>query len=179
MEHLLDGGHGPVIKIPFHGQTYDGENFLKYPQTQGWEVEWLTQWTWAEKGKTLHDTHAFLQAWLFFGLLENVMSTPIPSADLIYHDVDGSGYITTACLEVYAKKWKLCDYTMKDSYKKDVLRRTTPYIQQANTVVLDLWQRFGARQPVPSSNRSVLSSKLHLSLQLVGVALTRARSVIY
>ena len=77
MQHLPNGGYGPTIKVPFYGQTYDGSAFLEYPQLHGWDVEWVMAGTWTEKGKSEWEVHSFLQAWLFFGLMEAVMRMPL------------------------------------------------------------------------------------------------------
>ena len=79
MQHLLDSGHGPMVSIPYYGQTYQSADFLEYPRSQGWDRDWLIHWTWSGKGKSLSETHAFLQAWLFFGLLESVMGIDVQS----------------------------------------------------------------------------------------------------
>ncbi len=181
MEHLPNGGHGPSFKVPFFGQLYEGDDFLAYPQALGWDTEWLTSWTWDKKGKSLQELHAFLQAWLFFGLIKHTTGMSIPCSDFIYTHQDGKEYITTAPLLDYAEKWKLRDYAaIKDSGKQDILRKTTPYLQRANSVVLQLWQRFAVRQPAEVSHQaSGLSSELLLSLQLIGAALTRARTHVY
>jgi len=162
MEHLPNGGHGPSFKVPFFGQVYEGDDFLAYPLALGWDTEWLTSWTWDKKGKSLQELHAFLQAWLFFGLIKHTTGMSIPCSDFIYTHQDGKEYITAAPLLDYAEKWKLRDYAaIKDSDKQDILRKTTPYLQRANAVVLQLWQRFAVRQPAEVSHQaSGLSSEL-------------------
>ena len=77
MQHLPNGGYGPTTEVPFYGQTYDGSAFLEYPHHHGWDIEWLMAGVWTEKGKSEWETHGFLQAWLFFGLMEAVMGTPL------------------------------------------------------------------------------------------------------
>ena len=170
-----------MIKLPFFGRIYDGSDFLEYPKTLGWDVEWLTNWDWIKRGKCLQEVHSFLQAWLFFGLLEHVMGMPILASEFIYEGADGKEYITTAPLSGYAERWKRRDYaSIKDDDKKEILRTTTPYLQMANRVVLSLWQRFGTdKAQARGQEHFDLSPELLLSLQLLGAALTNARAHVY
>ena len=72
MQHCFDNGHGPNVSVPYYGQAYHGKVFLDYPRSKGWRREWLLKWTWSSSGKSSRETHAFLQSWLFFGLIESV-----------------------------------------------------------------------------------------------------------
>ena len=82
MQHLLDSGHGPIVDVPYYGRKYQGDAFLDYPRSQGWDTDWLVRSNWLSHGKSAGETHAFLQAWLFFGLLESVMGIKLDHVSL-------------------------------------------------------------------------------------------------
>ena len=108
----------------------------------------------------------------------------VPAADFICEDDQGNRSITTARLQEYYVEWKKRDYSLKDSGpggKETLLTRTTPYLKEANLIILELCRRFGNRELPHSQSQasSAISLQLLLSLQLVGSALTRARRIIY
>ena len=171
MEHLLNGGHGPRLRVPFFGYLYDGNNFLEYPRSQGWDIDWIAGAKDTDNRKRIPNANAFLQAWLFFGLLENIMGMKTSVDDFVCREDHSTEYITTARLSDYFERWKRRDYTSKDSDKQAILRTTTPYLRAANSLVLGFHRQ-------PNSVNGV-SPELLLSLQLIGSALTQARSVLY
>ena len=170
MEHLPNGGNGPRIKVPFFGKPYEGGIFLDYPRSQGLNFDHKGQFV-ALRSKHHYDLNGFLQSWLFFGLLENIMGMHIQAADFVYRDSCGSEYITTAKLLDYFKLWKRRDYTRKECEKQEILRITTPQLRKAYSVVSNLLMQSGADNEVDSD--------LLLSLQLIGQALTTARLPLY
>ena len=84
MENLLNGKALPSFRIPYTGGVlYDSEGFYSFPRRAGWYMRADGQWI--AKGKAsiarrsgpLSSLAAFLQAWLFFGLMEEVMGLSV------------------------------------------------------------------------------------------------------
>ncbi|OCK75280.1 hypothetical protein K432DRAFT_409167 [Lepidopterella palustris CBS 459.81] len=115
MDHLPLEGEAPII-LPFllaDDFKYDGGDFDSYPERCGWDFaiwrnndrthrdvnieEWLRT-----SSKVRDELPAFLQAWLFFGLLSFALDTEVPVEDFTRLLEDGhSKVLTTAKLETY------------------------------------------------------------------------------
>lgn len=96
MEHLLFGGDAaPVVASYAGGQSWDGGDFATYPKRQGWDDS-LWQWNHDTdelplQGRSYDEAAAFLQSWLFFGLLETVLGFKVdPEEFLCEVNKDGS-----------------------------------------------------------------------------------------
>ena len=125
MEHLLfDGGSAPIVFSYAGGESWDGGDFQTYPERKGWDV---SIWDWSE-GDADVDTHdlpldalaAFLQSWLFFGLLETVLGVKVDSSDFL-REVNDNGIsrrvITTSKLAIYLENL-LSDYARLSDQQK-------------------------------------------------------------
>ena len=107
---------------------------------------------------------------------------PVDYNDFIYKDKSGLSYVTTANLSKYYEIWKKRDFTLNDSDKFATLERTTPCMRKANTIVRGLCGRIdepGVRASRQTKDVQTMSLELLLSLQLLGTALTVARSNLY
>ena len=105
---------------------------------------------------------------------------PVSSEDFIYRDKEGKEFITTRRLPEYYENWKRRDYGLRKEAKGIMLNKTAPSIRKANMIVLHLHRRYGDQsKTVPLFPLSSLCPELLLSLQLIGSALTIARSNIY
>ncbi|KAF2499268.1 hypothetical protein BU16DRAFT_614719 [Lophium mytilinum] len=117
MEHLpVKGGRAPIAVPYVPGPRFDGGDFASYPQRMGWDFSlWFTYDAFLDSGdlenwllfnqKDLDELTAFLQAWLFFGLLATVINAEVPLEDFVRRDFDGGRYITTAELTQYLNEW--------------------------------------------------------------------------
>lgn len=126
MEHLLfPGGVAPIDFSYLGSETWDGGDFLKYPQQMGWDT---FIWDWSEDevrldthGRTFDDLAAFIQSWLFFGLLETVLGRNIPLDDftrsIVDDEADPRVFITTSKLLAYLDEFKLA-FTSLDDHEK-------------------------------------------------------------
>ena len=119
MEHLpLKGDKAPISVQYIPADIFDGGNFLEYPQRSGWDFSlWqafdtsgtsldLESWL-AFNGRTVDELPAFLQTWLFFGLMASVIEHAVPLEDFVRKGLDGRNYITTAELTRYLEDWEL------------------------------------------------------------------------
>ncbi|KAF2992997.1 hypothetical protein E8E14_000383 [Neopestalotiopsis sp. 37M] len=104
----------PYPKPPFLGYicTFDGGQFTTFPERCGWKLEGennfsdrLLRKDGVELGHL--ETSAFIQAWLFFGLLFEVfkiIDVPLNEEDSIRKDDTGTS-VTTEMLPTYIQKW--------------------------------------------------------------------------
>ena len=126
MEHLLfAGGIAPIVFPFLDSESWDGGDFLSYPQRQGWDS---SIWDRSDDEDRL-DTHrlkfddlaTFLQRWLFFGLLETVLRKKIPFGDITRlvddGDEDPRRVITTSRLAAYLDECRLYFTNISDDEK--------------------------------------------------------------
>lgn len=133
MDHLLIPKH-PARSAPrirhYCQQEYDGKDFLYYPKRMGWTYkELLNERTWFNLGlpdserdpekhmarwsylglpdgkRKVEDVLAFLQQWLFFGLLHTFPGDLAMPSDFIETDLDtGVTYVHTRNLLPLARR---------------------------------------------------------------------------
>ena len=161
MERLLfAGGMAPIV-FPFLGsENWNGEDFLSYPQRQGWDT---SIWDWSEDEVRL-DTHGlkfdhlatFLQSWLFFGLLETVLGRKIPSSEFTRladnYDEDPRWFITTSKLAAYLDECKLCFRNMSDDEKTERENIIWDALSEARIVNYRLNRKIYFGDPYPNSD---------------------------
>lgn len=103
MDHLRHG-NWPLrinVRVPYIGtEEYDGMSFSNYPQRKGWDKAWLFEHS-SYGGRTLEQTAAFLQTWLYFGVLSEVLEIKVDEREFI-RDKE----ITTQELPRYLGDWK-------------------------------------------------------------------------
>ncbi len=115
MEHLLfTGAPAPIVLSCVCSDEWDGGEFLSYPHRQSWDA---SAWAWSENGtrldagnRSFDELAAFLQAWLFFGLLETVLGIKVLWSDFTRQSNEGQGprlVITTAKLKGFLEDWRL------------------------------------------------------------------------
>lgn len=108
MDHLPVPTSSPATHpdVPYLCKfEYDGGEFQSYPSRQGFDKGCL------QRGERdlYHDdeeTAAFLQSWLFFGLLWRVLGVPINVKDYLRTTHDGQSIVTTAILPLRVSEWK-------------------------------------------------------------------------
>jgi hypothetical protein len=96
MEHLLFTCAAAPIIVPYHcTEDWHEGGFLTYPKRKGLD---LTIWERSESeheldtcGRSFKEMAAFLQTWLFFGLLNSVLGIKIPKEDFTRWKEDERG----------------------------------------------------------------------------------------
>ncbi|KAL1634662.1 hypothetical protein SLS58_010561 [Diplodia intermedia] len=109
MDHLLvpkDPVRSPPRIRYYCFEEYDRGDFITYPERQGWTQEKLfTRTTWTEVdsvgGRGAAAAAAFLQQWLFFGLLHEAFGPDVNFQDYI-DEANGMKYIHTRNLLSHA-----------------------------------------------------------------------------
>jgi hypothetical protein len=115
MEHLLfAGGSAPIVFPYICNEEWDGGDFHTYPQRKGWTMQpwapWDEELDLDAAGHSFMEIAAFLQTWLFFGLLESVLGVKIPAEDFKRLEEDGKDgnrmVIATTRLKHYLDEWR-------------------------------------------------------------------------
>ena len=114
MEHLCLPSSPvlPPIKVPFLcTEAYDGGPFLDYPERKGWQIietsAGILEIRKVGRQTSVNEALAFLQTWLFFGLLHEALGRPSQLEDLMHCSRTGDKFLCTANLGVYVERWSL------------------------------------------------------------------------
>ena len=105
MDHFppISHKHNP-INVPFLGGEYDGEDFNGYPGRQHWDLDKLQ--TGDLENRNTADAGQFLQSWLYFGMMQEVLGFRVPTADFVRGSVSKKRFVTTHKLREYLQRWK-------------------------------------------------------------------------
>lgn len=97
MDHLLPSISRLPIEIPILDLSdYDGDEFESYPERQNWGPKAPTEWS-KIFDRPPQEFLAFLQRWLFFGLLSNIFGQRVMTSEF-RRDSCGKHVLTTASL---------------------------------------------------------------------------------
>ena len=105
MDHLPYIQHPhDALKIPdLGGEEYDSRGFFDFPDRYGWSDERLSQSLLQVEAKL--KAEQFLQTWLFYGLLSEIMGVSVPRGHFSRADTDGQRWVTTKRLPEYVGAW--------------------------------------------------------------------------
>ncbi|OCL14195.1 hypothetical protein AOQ84DRAFT_407815 [Glonium stellatum] len=140
MEHLSfeDGTPSPIVVPLLSMEKYDGGDFLTYPERAGWDI---STWKWSTpeegfdlNGRTISEMSAFLQTWLFFGLLASATGIKISEGDFVCQNPHGDHFITTRRLAKSLDEWKDRIGHLDPEEKKKEDDRSEDCIIEASTV---------------------------------------------
>ncbi|KAE9378450.1 hypothetical protein N431DRAFT_501088 [Stipitochalara longipes BDJ] len=175
MDHLPHGEYPLDLKIPYIcKKPYNHEKeWLEYPATEGFNLDHLRHHLFHYYS---HDIlPAFLQSWLYFGLLFAVLPFKPDVGDLLKDDEKGGKFITTSKLPMIFERWKqharqLSKEEKLSSWRKNVLvlkdaHRTISYIADwPQSMLLSI-------SPIPPVSR-----EMALSFAILGRALELANT---
>lgn len=159
MEHLLlAGGVAPLHFSLIGSADWDGGDFLSYPQRHNWDP---SIWEWSDDevkldphGRSLDDLAAFLQTWLFFGLLETIIGKAVSKHDftrLLNPEQDIPAFITTANLMACLEDFKASFERLSDEeriQREDIIWDA---LSEAMIVNHRLTQKFSSEDTYPGS----------------------------
>ena len=157
MEHLLFTGATAPIVVPYLcTEDWDGSDFLTYPQRKGWDI---TIWDPSNSGGELdtgsrswEEISAFLQVWLFFGLLESVLEIRVPKEDFTRLREDGKkAVITTTKLKQYLEDWRRRIVGLSEAEKDHKATVIWEYLSEAIAVNSHLNYHLFYRNEIPGS----------------------------
>ena len=102
MDHLGQSFRGLPISIPvLDSKDYQGNDFLTYPEMEGWGSRSARKWC-SIFASPSQSFLAFLQRWLFFGVLATVSGDQVPTSLFTRR-----GTLTTDLLPLLVRRWRL------------------------------------------------------------------------
>ena len=107
MDHLprADGSTLTYSEVPYlRDFTYDNAGFTTFPSRAGFDKKRLLAGDFTQHSE--NDTNAFLQAWLFFGMMSEVMDEHVRPEDFVRTASQGHQVVTTRDnLTRYVRRW--------------------------------------------------------------------------
>ena len=165
MDHFppLLNPYDPVL-VPYLGGSYDNGDFIGFADRARINIEILqTSTTTSEVAR--QKAASFLQAWLFFGLIQQALQLNLVTSDFLIKVPDSNARVTTEKLKSYLHRWKVDhDEAKKDSQKLE--ERKTKTIEVLN-YAHDVWRGF-------EDFAGIVGAEVELSIQLLGNALQHA-----
>ena len=150
--------------VPYYGGEYDNGDFVSFAARKKIDIEAL-QTTTSISGAARDEAAAFLQAWLFFGLIQQTLQLSLETSDFVCKTGNGKRRVTTDELKFYMKRWKL----EHDEAKIDIVKldeRKAKTIETLNHAY-DVWRGF-------EDFAGIVGGEVELSIQLLGNALQHA-----
>ncbi|KAL8868854.1 MAG: hypothetical protein Q9174_004710 [Haloplaca sp. 1 TL-2023] len=99
------------IRVPcLVGSDFSCRDWRTYPQLHGWQVERLAgraEIKLRGERRPIEETAAFLQSWLYFGLLAEFLEDHFVLESFVHHDVDGKRTISTVELDKALGRWSV------------------------------------------------------------------------
>ncbi|MCJ1323578.1 hypothetical protein MMC10_000239 [Thelotrema lepadinum] len=133
----------PPLEIPFLGLGYLGGDFLDYDQRQG--ITYADLFSTSSPSKRADRVASFFQSWLFFGLIDNVLDTSIPTETFLREDLSQNSehriLLSTAKLPSLVLAWAQHEYAAQrrkgDERKRYESRRKHVFacLMKANDVI--------------------------------------------
>ena len=156
----------PPLEVPFLGCGYYGGLFLTYPDREG--ITRADIYRRSLTSKPREQVSAFLQSWLFFGLVTEVLQREISTEDFVCTNDKGKKILTTARLPELTLEWIQYVRRLSDD-KQGALKTTQSYLAEARSVLLY----------IPVYSPELLDHEVSISLAAVGEYLTAATSAAY
>lgn len=108
MEHLPSPQNlcQPIVCDHLEGEDYDSLDFFQYPREAGIGISRVSSGDFGND-LTPRQVEAFLQSWLFFGLIKQVLDPSIQRSEFRRADSTNSrAYLCTMSLHDHITKWK-------------------------------------------------------------------------
>lgn len=157
-------------RIPYLCEVpYDGLDFTGYPQRRGWDKERLSRGDFTQHPR--ERTAAFLQEWLYFGVLTEVLGTRFfDLSSFLAKDADsGETILNSKELPHSVVQWEKSLYEGDESSGLESFRRMNECFKEASHysrfISVELYNSGGSGAPV--------SPEIALSLQYLSATLHR------
>lgn len=164
MDHIpcVESKFWEHVRVPFLDNVeYDGLGFANFPARKGWQDgSGATLGTIRLAGRSAQQQSSFFQAWLFFGMLMEVLSVEIATKDFV---VDG--FVTTKRLAHYTHAWYENIHTMSDDQRQASFKRSERTLSTARACrfsLLDETQRADC----------LVAPEIRLSISILGETLS-------
>ncbi|KAL9119268.1 MAG: hypothetical protein Q9187_004179 [Circinaria calcarea] len=176
----------PPIKVPFVcTKEYDAGPFLTYPDRKGWKISFPDDriaFLYNGREPLSIEKAAFIQTWLYFGLLQEALGPVFDIACFVTEDGLGSKFLTTFQLERLVKDWTL--YLVADKSRVEwrlptsrsaieIVKERCTHIYQCILEVRDLALRIGIYDTDP------VDSRIFLAIAALGEYLHQAIKDVY
>jgi hypothetical protein len=175
MDHLINFGAFERIRVPYLcAEMYDGGDFNTYPQRHGWTLDSL--WNGDLGDKSVQDAAAFLQAWMYFGLLFQVFEPTgltFDPYDFIESDESGEREVTTRKLAKYITEWAAWEQLRTPQQREERFN----IIKSCFQILCPLTAHFCRFNPYnghSATSRYPLSSEIGLSVLVLADSITKA-----
>ncbi len=168
MDHFppVSNPHNPV-EIPYLGGEYDGDDFKSYPAQQHWHLANLQAGE--LQGRTPAEAGSFLQAWLYFGLLQEVLGIKIVTTAFVRVDASRKSFITTRKLQAYLHTWKSHIDQERKSASDDVLKKRNQRAVACLNHAYNVWFNFDEDE-----RDDLLGPEIGLSIHILASTLEHA-----
>lgn len=140
---------------------YGGLEFTTFPVRQGWNKAELLHKKLEERER--RDAAAMLQAWLFFGVLTEVLVRPVNPDDFRRVNEHGQLVITTALLPLYLNSWIEAFTRLPDDVQERNVERASKCLEELSYYVT---------HHCHAGRLSPMSDIIVMSFRLLGEALT-------
>ncbi|KAF4632702.1 hypothetical protein G7Y89_g5424 [Cudoniella acicularis] len=171
MEHLppVSDPYEPIL-IPYIGDCeYDGLDFAGYPSRRGWDIDRLLIGDFQETPTA--NAAAFLQTWLFFGLMHEIFAVKIRSADFIRIGVSGKKWITTKKLPDYLQAFRRqIEHDKEVPNSAKITQSRNDKIYECFNLSCAVWQSF-EKLEATYSVRNPISREVGLGIQILATTL--------
>jgi hypothetical protein len=146
-------------------EEYDGLEFADYPTRKGFDIDGLLKGDF--KNKSPDEIAAFLQTWLYFGLIHEIFRVKLDTY-LVRKDATGKNWITTEKLPHFLRSVRLFVEKEKKSpeYTPEYVQKRNERITNALRTSLDMWegfQKLGQKNP--------MSPEVALGIQILAIIL--------
>ena len=157
----------PPVQVPCLGGTerYDRLGFLDYPLRRGWETARLLKGDFTDSPP--EKTASFLQNWLYFGLLIDVLGPEVNDEDYITTDSYGRLFVTTRRLHEDIKAWRSRQDFIDDHKRGKRSESIDRCLGVTQSMIEVLTPRANFDSP--------LSDEVLLSIMILGSSLNRAK----
>ena len=148
----------PVLTIfrDFYGEEWNIEEMLETRNMQAAHPSLREK----ENSESVHDTAAFVQSWLYFGLLESICGRTIPVSCMVRKGRDGRERIYSRLLPVLLEVWTRSLQVIEADFREEALRQARECAILANSILGDILDHLSKdeKDPIFSNLRALILS---------------------
>lgn len=153
------------VRVPFLCQeNYDGLAFSDYPLRKGWQDTNSSAINFAQRSQ--EEQSAFLQTWLFFGMLVEVLGVSVAMEDFVQNN-----QVTTRRLSKYTLQWYERLLYMSEDCRQECHRRAQQCLIKARDYCFTLLDE--------TKPDCALSPEVRLSIRILGESLSQTKHWIW
>ena len=162
-------GHPSVPYFDFPGKRcrYGINSFTEFPTLNGYNKSLLLHEHDITDGGRLSKSHAiaFVQKWLWFGLLSEFLKSDFNSEHFVCCDAPNGPVINTKWLPYILTEWSRKTDGMSPEDRRERFARNTVLLSEANEYVREMisYNRFD-----DARNQSIIPDEVSLSIQILG-----------